>query len=129
MRHISLSEARSVATPCATVEIRVEKRSRESVSQPTYAVLVRLKSELDREDITRIMKERAPEFRALEGLEQKYYLEGPEPGEYAGFYLWRSLDDMAQYRESELAATIAAAYQGVGAPSVDVFKVVMPLRD
>ncbi|MEA2024557.1 MAG: hypothetical protein U9N79_09750 [Actinomycetota bacterium] len=97
--------------------------------QPTYAVLVRLKSELDHDDIVRIMKERAPEFRVLEGLEQKYYLKGPEPGEYGGFYLWRSLDDMIQYRESELAATIAAAYQGVGAPSVEVFKVEMPLRD
>jgi hypothetical protein len=57
------------------------------VSQPTYAVLVRLKSELDRSEIERIMKERAPEFRALEGLEQKYYLERSEPGEYGGFYL------------------------------------------
>lgn len=92
-------------------------------------MLVRLKSELDREDVIRIMRERAPEFRALEGLEQKYYLESLEPGEYGGFYLWRSLDDMVQYRESELAATIAAAYQGVGEPSVDVFKVAMPLRD
>ena len=99
------------------------------MSQPTYAVLVRLRSELDREEIVRIMKERAPEFRALEGLEQKYYLEGPEPGEYGGFYLWRSLDDVVRYRESELAATIAAAYQGVGEPSVTVFQVVMPLRD
>lgn len=106
-----------------------KKGSRGPVSHPTYAVLVRLKPKLDRDDIVRIMKERAPEFRALEGLEQKYYLEGPEPGEYAGFYLWRALDDLVQYRESELAATIAAAYQGVGAPSVEVFKVAMPLRD
>lgn len=98
------------------------------MSQPTYAVLVRLESELDRDEIERIMKERAPEFRALEGLEQKYYLEGPGPGEYGGFYLWRSFDDVVEYRESELAATIAAAYQVVGAPSVEVFKVLMPLR-
>jgi len=99
------------------------------VSQSNYAVLVRLKTELDRSEIERIMRERAPEFRALDGLEQKYYLEGSEPGEYGGFYLWRSLDDVAEYRESDLAATIAAAYQGVGEPSVEVFKVVMPLRD
>ena len=99
------------------------------VSQPTYAVFVRLRTDLDRSEIERVMRERAPEFRALEGLEQKYYLEGSEPGEYAGFYLWRSLDDVVHYRESDLAATIAAAYQGIGAPSVDVFKIVMPLRD
>jgi heme-degrading monooxygenase HmoA len=99
------------------------------VSTPTYAVLVRLKTELERDEIERIMRERAPEFRALEGLVQKYYLEGTEPGEFGGFYLWRSLDDVVQYRESELAATIAAAYKGVGDPQVDVFEIVMPLRD
>ena len=99
------------------------------MAHPSYAVLVRVRSELDRDEIERIMKERAPEFRALDGLVQKYYLEGPEPGEYGGFYLWRSLDDVVEHRESELAATIAAAYQGVGGPSVEVFKVVMPLRD
>lgn len=97
--------------------------------EPTYAVLVRLKSDLERDEIVRIMKQRAPEFRALEGLEQKYYLESTAPGEYGGFYLWRSLDDVVRYRGSELAASIAAAYQCVGTPSVEVFKVVMALRD
>jgi heme-degrading monooxygenase HmoA len=99
------------------------------LSQPTYAVLVRLQSELDHDEIVRIMEERAPDFRALEGLEQKYYIHDPESGEYGGFYLWRSHEDVVQYRQSELAATIAAAYQGVGAPRVEVFEVVMPLRD
>lgn len=60
---------------------------------------------------------------------QKYYLKGMGPNEYGGFYLWRSLDDVAVYRESELAATIAAAYRGVGSPTIDVFEIVMPLRD
>lgn len=99
------------------------------LSPPTYAVLVRLRSELEHEEIVRVMKERAPEFRALDGLEQKYYLHHPETGEYGGFYVWSSFDDVAAYRESELAATIAEAYAGVGAPQVDVFEIVMPLRD
>lgn len=101
-----------------------------STTAPTYAVLVRMKSELGFDEIERIMQERAPEFRALDGLVQKYYLEDMgEPGVFGGFYLWRSLDDVQQYRESELAATIAEAYRGVGAPDVTVFRVVMPLRD
>ncbi len=99
------------------------------MAQPTYAVMVRLQTELDRAEIERIMKERAPEFRALEGLVQKYYLDGAEPGTYGGFYLWRSLDDVVEYRESELAATIAAAYECVGTPQVDVFEIITPLRD
>jgi heme-degrading monooxygenase HmoA len=74
------------------------------------------------------MKQRAPEFRALEGLEQKYYLHDPETGEYGGFYVWRSLDDVVQYRQSDLAASIAAAYQGVAAPEITVYEIVMPLR-
>lgn len=100
------------------------------MSTPTYGVLVRMKSELERDEIERIMKERAPEFRAIDGLIQKYYLaDTGEPGVYGGFYLWRSLDDVQQYRSSELATTIAAAYRGVGAPDVNIFEIVMPLRD
>lgn len=98
------------------------------MSDPTHAVFVRLGTELEHDEIVRIMKERAPEFRALEGLEQKYYLHDPQSGEYGGFYVWRSLDDVVRYRESDLAATIAAAYQAVGAPDVRVLEIVMPLR-
>jgi len=99
------------------------------MSHPTHAVHVRMHSSLDHDEIVRIMNERAPEFRALEGLEQKYYLHDPATGEYGGFYVWRSMDDVTQYRQSDLAASIAAAYQGVGAPEVTVYEIVMPLRD
>ena len=98
------------------------------MSNPTHAVHVRMKSKLTHDEIVQIMNERAPEFRALEGLEQKYYLHDPATGEYGGFYVWRSLDDVVQYRESVLAASIAAAYQGVAAPEVSVYGIVMPLR-
>jgi heme-degrading monooxygenase HmoA len=95
---------------------------------PTHAVLVRMRSALTHDEIVEIMKARAPEFRALEGLEQKYYLHDPATGEYGGFYVWRSADDVREYRESDLAASIAAAYHGVAAPEVTVFEIVMPLR-
>ena len=85
-------------------------------------------SKLSHDEIVEIMRQRAPEFRALDGLEQKYYLHNPATGEYGGFYVWRSLDDVVAYRESDLAASIAAAYQGVAAPEVTVFEIVMPLR-
>lgn len=99
------------------------------MAAPTHSVLVRMKSELDHDQIVAIMHERAPEFRALEGLEQKYYLHDPATGEYGGFYVWRSLDDVLEYRASDLAASIAAAYKGIAAPEVTVFEIVMPLRD
>ena len=98
------------------------------MSNPTHAVHVRMKSRLDHDEIVAIMQERAPEFRALEGLEQKYYLHDTETGEYGGFYVWRSLADVAEYCASDLAASIAAAYQGEAASDVTVFEIVMPLR-
>lgn len=98
------------------------------MSNPTHAVHVRMHSKLSHDEIVAIMEERAPEFRALEGLEQKYYLHDPQTGEYGGFYVWKSLDDVIAYRASDLAASIAAAYQGVAAPEVTVYEIVMPLR-
>ncbi len=98
------------------------------MSHPTHAVHVRMKSRLSHDEIVAVMEERAPEFRALEGLEQKYYLHDPATGEYGGFYVWRSLADVADYRESDLAGSIAAAYQGIAAPEVTVYEIVMPLR-
>jgi len=99
------------------------------MTTPTYAVHVRLESALDRDELVRRMQERAPQFRAIEGLIQKYYIaDTSEPGVYGGFYLWRSLDDVAAYRASELAATIADAYECVGTPTVTVHEVLMPLR-
>ena len=98
------------------------------MSNPTHAVHVRLRTQLGHDEIVAIMERRAPEFRALEGLEQKYYLHDPETGEYGGFYVWKTLDDVIAYRASDLAASIAAAYEGVGAPEVTVYEIVMPLR-
>lgn len=98
------------------------------MNHPALALLVRLKSSMPREKLVKIMEERAPQFRALHGLRQKYYLEGSE-GEYAGLYLWDSAEDLAAYRESELRATITQAYETEGEPDVQVFRVIMSLRD
>lgn len=99
------------------------------MASPTIAVLVSFRSELDHDEVVRAMSERAPGFRALEGLEQKYYLKGEGAGEYGGLYLWRSQDDLVDYRMSDLAATISSAYRIAGAPEVQVFEILMPVRD
>ena len=96
---------------------------------PALILLVRFRSSLSLEEVNKIAKERAPEFRALAGLQQKYYLHDPASGEIAGLYLWRSAEDLAAYRESELRATIAQAYKAEGEPRVEVFRVLMPLRE
>lgn len=99
------------------------------MSQPAVILLVRLKSSLPPEKVEEVMRSRAPEFRALSGLLQKFYLQDAGSGEFAGLYLWESPEALAAYRESELRASIAKAYETVGEPRVEVYKVLMPLRD
>lgn len=99
------------------------------MAQPRVILLVRLKSALSLEEVTKVLEERAPEFRALAGLQQKYYLQDATTGEYAGLYLWESPEALAEYRDSELRASIARAYQTEGEPRVEVYRVMKALRD
>ncbi|MFO7587464.1 MAG: YdhR family protein [Gemmatimonadota bacterium] len=99
------------------------------MSHPALILLVRVRSSLPREEVLRVMRERMPEFAAIEGLRQKYYLEDPESGDFAGLYLWRSQGDLAEYSASELRESIAEAYGVEGEPRIEVFRVVEALRD
>jgi len=99
------------------------------MSQPEVILLVRFKSKLSLCDVSAVVENRAPEFRALKGLQQKYYLHDAESGEYAGLYLWDSAESLAAYRESELRKTIVEAYQVVGTPRIEVFRVTKSLRE
>ncbi len=99
------------------------------MSHPALTLLVRFKSKLSLDEVEEIMEKRAPEFRALDGLLQKYYLQDANTGEFAGFYLWESQEAFDAYKNSELRASIAKAYQAEGEPRIEVYKVIMPLRD
>jgi quinol monooxygenase YgiN len=99
------------------------------MSEPKLALLVRVKSRLQFDEIMKIVNERAPEFRALAGLQQKYYLQDSATGEMGGLYLWESQEALDAYRESELRASIAKAYQAEGEPRIEVFRVIKTLRE
>ena len=99
------------------------------MSEPDLVLLVRFKSRLTFDEVATIVEERAPEFKALTGLQQKYYLQDVATGECGGLYLWDSADSLAAYRESELQATIAEAYQTEGEPRIEVYRVFKTLRD
>lgn len=99
------------------------------MNHPEIILLVRFKSALSFEEVAKVAQERSPDFEALEGLQQKYYLQETSSGEYAGLYLWKSPAALAEYRDSELRASIAKAYQVQGEPQVEVYKVVKALRD
>jgi len=99
------------------------------MKQPALILLVRFRSKLSLDEVMRVSEERMPQFRALTGLQQKYYIQDSESGEIAGLYLWESAEDLAEFRDSELRATIASAYQVEGDPRVEVYRVIKPLRE
>lgn len=99
------------------------------MSHPELVLLVRFKSPLTLDQVLEIVDKRAPEFRALAGLQQKYYLQDASSGEYAGLYLWSSAEPLDAFRESELRASIAAAYQVQDEPRVEVYNVFKTLRE
>lgn len=90
---------------------------------------VRLTSPLAEEELLAKARERAPEFRAIPGLVQKYYVSHDEEGQYAGVYVWDSLESMEAFRASDLAKSIGRAYQVSAPPEVEVSEILFPLRD
>ena len=99
------------------------------MDHPKVVLLVRFKTSLSLEEVSKVAYERAPEFRALEGLYQKYYLQDVASGECAGLYLWKSPEALAKFRDSEVRASIAAAYQIEGESRVEVYRVAKTLRE
>ena len=98
------------------------------MTTPAMMVLVRFRTRLSLDEVLRVVEERAPEFRALQGLQQKYYLQDTQSGKYAGLYHWASPEALEAYQQSELRASIAKAYETDGEPEVQVYRVLKPLR-
>ena len=90
--------------------------------------MYKFRSRLPEEEVRRVMRERAPRFRAQPGLVQKYYGYEVGTGMHTGIYVWESAAAMAAFREGELAASIPAAYQVEAPPRVEVFELIFPLR-
>lgn len=93
-----------------------------------FVQVVKFKSTLPDSIVQRIMNQRKILFMKVPGLVQKYYLREQGTGEYSGIYLWKSEQDFLNYRKTDLAKTIAQAYQVEGKPRLEVFEVICPLR-
>lgn len=92
------------------------------------AQIVKFRSGLTPDDALELYRSRAPRYRALDGLVQKYYLRY-STGELGAVYLWRSEADLSRFRESELGKTIAETYQIQGQAESVTGDVVMALRE
>lgn len=89
--------------------------------------IVRFRTDMSEARLLEMCEQRAPRYRALEGLLQKYYLKYPD-GQFGAVYVWESPEALKAFRESELARTIATAYEVRGEPSIEPAEVILKLR-
>jgi heme-degrading monooxygenase HmoA len=99
------------------------------MARPRVVFLAKFNSPLTLEEVESVAASRIEQFRALPGLQQKYHLQDAASDEYAGLYLWESEEALIEFRDSELRATIAEAYQTQGEPRIEVFNIFEILRD
>jgi heme-degrading monooxygenase HmoA len=90
--------------------------------------IVRFTSGLSDEQVLSLYESRAPRYRALKGLKEKYYLRYPETGEHGAVYVWESEAALKEFRESDLGRTIADTYKIQRASETRMAEVVMTLR-
>ena len=95
---------------------------------PEYITKITFRSQLSREEVVAVMKERMPAFAKLDGLIQKYYLEAAEPDTYSGIYCWASKEAMEAYLKLPLKESIASAYKADQEPQIEIMSVVSTLR-
>ena len=89
-------------------------------------LFVRIKSDLEPEELERRMNERRPQFLEVPGLVQKFYGRDDTTGDACGIYFFEDQTALAAFRETELAKTIPAAYEAIDTRR-EAFEVLFPL--
>ncbi|MCL6296630.1 YdhR family protein [Jejuia spongiicola] len=91
--------------------------------------IIKLKSSLPEKELLIRAKERQPQFEAIPGLLQKYYVKTGQPDQYGGIYIWDSQESLNAYRESDLAKSIPEAYEIIEAPDIEIMDILFQLRN
>jgi hypothetical protein len=89
-------------------------------------LFVRVKSDLDPEELERRVMERRPRFKEIPGLVQKIYGKDESTGDVCGIYFFEDQESLAAFRETELAKTIPTAYEATDIRR-EVYEVLYPL--
>jgi hypothetical protein len=92
-----------------------------------YVLYVRIRTELDWEELQRRLESRRPRFLEVPGLLQKIYGRDPATGEVCGIYFFADQASLVAYRDSELAKTIPSAYEALDLRR-EVYEVLFPLH-
>ena len=93
----------------------------------TTILFVRIKSDLDPEELERRIKERKPHFLEVPGLVQKIYGRDEATGDVCGIYFFETEDALTSFRETDLAKTISTAYEAVEIRR-EVYNFLFPLK-
>jgi len=88
---------------------------------------VRIKSDLDPEELDRRLNERRPRFLEVPGLIQKIYGRDEATGAVCGIYFFENREALEAFRDTELAMTIPTAYEATEIRR-EVYEVLYPLR-
>lgn len=95
----------------------------------TIMQIVKIKTKLTEVEFLKRAREREPQFKAIPGIIQKYYVKlGSEEG-YGGVYIWDSAESLKTFKESKLAATIPKAYEAIEPPSIEIVDILFQLRE
>jgi Putative mono-oxygenase ydhR len=93
----------------------------------SVVLFVRVQSALPFDELERRMLERKPAFLEVPGLIQKIYGRDPGTGDVCGIYFFESREALAAFRETDLARTIAGAYEATDVRR-EAFDAMYPLR-
>ena len=93
----------------------------------SVVLFVRIQSELAFDELEKRVLERKPRFMEVPGLLQKVYGRDPVTGDVCGIYFFENNEALAAFRDTELARTIADAYEATDVRR-EVFEVMYPLR-
>jgi len=88
---------------------------------------VRIKSDLDPEELDRRLNERKSRFLEVPGLIQKIYGRDEATGDVCGIYFFENKESLASFRDTELAKTIPTAYEATDVRR-EVYEVLYPLK-
>lgn len=89
---------------------------------------VKFKSALSDSEVLKLYEQRAPQYRKLPGLLQRYYIKDKKTDEHGAVHLWDSMKSMQEFEQSELSRGIAVAYKIVGQPRIEILDLVYTLR-
>ena len=86
------------------------------------------KSGLSVEEIMKVSEGREALYRDVEGLIQKYYVQSKEMGRVGGVFVFDIAENLAAFKDSELAKSTGEVYEFTEPPHTRVLDIVKTLR-